>query len=105
MLRVVAWVDQGLRQSLLSIARTRRGWPNHDTVSDLAIRDHESDDAEVVWNRYERALRHIGACDEAYTNLDADLRTVVSESRRPTTATTRRYRPKHGNTVRTSPQH
>ncbi|WP_135365104.1 GNAT family N-acetyltransferase [Halosimplex halophilum] len=47
-------------------------------MSDLTVRRYEPDDAEAVWDLHERALRDIGAYDEAYAHLDADLRAVES---------------------------
>jgi len=48
-------------------------------VSDLQVRRYEPRDADVVWDLHERALRDVGAYDEAYAHLDADLRAVREE--------------------------
>lgn len=46
-------------------------------VTTLAIRQYEPRDAEAVWDLHERALRDVGAYDEAYAHLDRDLRTIT----------------------------
>jgi len=45
-------------------------------VSELHVRRYEPRDADAVWALHERALRDIGAFDEAYAHLDADLREI-----------------------------
>jgi len=45
-------------------------------VTDLCVRRYEPGDADAVWDLHERALRDVGAYDEAYAHLDADLRAV-----------------------------
>jgi len=45
-------------------------------VTDLRVRRYEPRDADVVWDLHERALRDVGAFDEEYAHLDADLRRV-----------------------------
>ncbi|WP_123535676.1 GNAT family N-acetyltransferase [Halosimplex salinum] len=48
-------------------------------MADLQIRRYEPGDEDAVWDLHERALRDVGAYDEAYAHLDADLRAVESE--------------------------
>lgn len=48
-------------------------------MADLEIRRYESGDADAVWDLHERALRDVGAYDEEFAHLDADLRNVESE--------------------------
>jgi ribosomal protein S18 acetylase RimI-like enzyme len=45
-------------------------------VSRLHVRQYEPPDADAVWDLHERALRDIGAFDEEYAHLDADLRRI-----------------------------
>lgn len=45
-------------------------------MTDLYVRQYEPGDADAVWDLHERALRDVGAYDEAYAHLDADLRAV-----------------------------
>ncbi|MFC7140969.1 GNAT family N-acetyltransferase [Halosimplex aquaticum] len=47
-------------------------------MSDLTVRRYEADDEDAVWDLHERALRDVGAYDEEYAHLDADLRRVES---------------------------
>ena len=42
----------------------------------LELRRYEPRDADAVWALHQRALRDIGAYDEEYAHLDADLRAV-----------------------------
>jgi GNAT superfamily N-acetyltransferase len=45
-------------------------------MSRLHVRQYEPPDADAVWDLHERALRDVGAFDEEYTHLDADLRRI-----------------------------
>lgn len=45
-------------------------------MTDLRVRRYEPRDADAVWDLHERALRDVGAFDEEYAHLDADLRRV-----------------------------
>lgn len=48
-------------------------------MADFELRQYEPGDEEAVWDLHERALRDIGAYDEAFAHLDTDLRAVESE--------------------------
>ena len=48
-------------------------------MAGLSIRRYELGDGSAVWDLHERALRDVGAYDEEYAHLDADLRNVESE--------------------------
>lgn len=45
-------------------------------MSELTIRQYRPADEDAVWDLHERALRDVGAYDEEFAHLDADLRNV-----------------------------
>lgn len=48
-------------------------------VTALRLRRYESDDADAIWDLHVRALDDVGAYDEEFVHLDADLRAIEED--------------------------